>query len=87
MTAFIVLKKNINIYYMKEITKKQIINKLKMKKITPYLLKQNTKRRQLIQASKEKLQLLLCLQEILLKKESSFSKLPYDIQFDILKYI
>lgn len=72
---------------MKEKTKKQIINKLKMKEITPYLLKQNTKRRQLITASKEKLELLLCLQEILLKKESSFSNLPYDIQIDILKYI
>jgi hypothetical protein len=79
--------KKYNNIYMNELTKKQIIVKLKMKKITPYLLKQNIKRRQLKGVLKDKLLLLLCLQEILLKDESSFSNLPYDIQFHIIKYI
>ena len=44
---------------MYELTKKQIINKLKMKKITPYLLKKNIKRRQLYSVLKEKLLIML----------------------------
>mgnify|MGYP001443077838 CR=1 FL=1 len=72
---------------MYELTKKQIINKLKMKKITPYLLKKNIKRRQLYSVLKEKLLILLIIQEILLKDESYFSNVPYDIQTNILKYI
>lgn len=71
---------------MNELTKKQIINKLKMKKITPYLLKKNIKRRQLYSVLKEKLLILLIIQEILLNERSYFSKLPFDTQLDILKY-
>jgi hypothetical protein len=72
---------------MNEITKKQIINKLKMKKIRPYLLKKNIKKRQLYSVLKEKLLILLIIQEILLKDESYFSNLPFDTQLHILKYI
>lgn len=72
---------------MNELTKKQIINKLKIKKIRPYLLKRNIKKRQLYSILKEKLLILLIIQEILLKDESYFSKFPFDTQLQILKYI
>jgi hypothetical protein len=68
------------------LTKKQIIRKIKINKLKPYIKKKNITKFKLNTFLKEKLLILLYLQEFILSKFNYYS-VPYEVELKILEFL
>jgi hypothetical protein len=68
------------------LTKKQIISQIKMNRIRPFILQNNIKKRQLIRINKDRLVLLILLQNYI-SKVFDYCKIPKAVQYYMSRYI
>lgn len=69
------------------LTKKNIINKLRINKIRYYLKDPNITKKQLSYALKDKLLSLLSIQNLIVSGNIFFNNLPLDLQRKIIEYL